>query len=86
MTTTNKTTDKIAVSGKNWEDWNLGGNIRVKAYIDRAGNSVVWYPPGIVDSSLPTLAVFAKSDEEWTNPIRWVEGVTFEQAHAIGAK
>lgn len=63
-----------------WEEWCLGGDIRVMAYVNRNGDSVVWYPAGIVDSGLPTLAVFAEDDEEWTNAVRWIEDTTFEQA------
>jgi len=65
---------------RHWNEWCLGGDIRVMAYVNRNGDSVVWYPEGIVDSGLPTLAVFAEDDEEWTNAVRWIEDTTFEQA------
>ena len=66
-----------------WEEWCLGGDIRVMAYLDHNGNSVVWYPAGIVDSGLPTLAIFMEDDEEWVKPTRWIEDTTFEQAKEL---
>tara|TARA_R110000824_G_scaffold39711_11_gene119830 strand:+ start:9429 stop:9740 length:312 start_codon:yes stop_codon:yes gene_type:complete len=66
-----------------WSIWRLGGDILVRAYRDHNDNCIVWYPEGITDSGRQTLAVFSVDDEEWTNPIRWIEDTTFEQAKEL---